>query len=201
MLRTSPTRDTLPPPHAPWPEQGEWTYEDYLRLPDDGRRYEIIEGMLHVTDASDWLHQRIVARLGTLIENLLARLDKGGAIIPAPFEVHLPGIAKPVQPDLVFIAAEHYPAEPPPFFEGVPDVIVEVLSPSSIRRDRHVKFGAYERAGVPEYWIVDRGTRSIEVYVLSGREYALLGQFGPETVARSQALPDLEVPVGPLFEH
>ncbi|MBI3762511.1 MAG: Uma2 family endonuclease [Chloroflexi bacterium] len=201
MLFEIPTHDPrLPPSDPPWPPQGQWTYEDYLRLPDDGRRYEIIDGVLYVTNAPDWLHQRIVMRLGAHVENLLTGLGRGEAVIPAPFEVHLPGHAKPVLPDLLYIAPEHCPNEPPKFFEGAPDLVVEIISPSSVRLDRYVKFGAYERAGVREYWLIDLGTRSLEVYVLSAGEYALLGQFGPQETARSQVLPELTMAVGSLFE-
>jgi Uma2 family endonuclease len=93
------------------------------------------------------------------------------------------------------------PAESPAFSEGAPDIVFEVISPSSVRVDRHIKFGAYEQAGVTEYWRIDPATRSVEVYVLARQEYALLGQFSGEAVARSQVLPELEVPVSELFVH
>ena len=175
------------------------TWADYEKLPDDGMRYEIIEGVLFMSNAPAWMHQRAVMRLGTIIENLSAQLGRGGAVIHAPFEVHLSSRSRPVQPDLVYIAPEHMPAESPAFFEGAPDIVFEVISPSSVRVDRHIKFGAYEQAGVTEYWRIDPATRSVEVYVLARQEYALLGQFSGEAVARSQVLPELEVPVSELF--
>lgn len=182
----------------PWPAQGAWTYEDYLRLPDDGRRYEIIEGVLYVINAPDFDHQQAVHQIAVALE-LWARAQDGGIILTAPFEVHLPGIAKPVQPDVLFIAAERRPTPGDQFFEGPPDLVVEVLSPSTIRTDRIVKFSAYERAGVREYWLVDPKTRSVEIYTLTEGEFALLGQFGPGEQARSEVLAGLEVAVDGLF--
>lgn len=118
----------LPPPLPPpdggqgWPRQGDWTYEDYLRLPDDGRRYEIIEGVLYVTNAPDFAHQYAVQQIASEIMSF-----GSGIVFTSPFEVHLPGIAKPVQPDMLFIAAEQRPPAGARFFEGVPALIVEGL--------------------------------------------------------------------------
>lgn len=185
----------------PWPPQGRWTYDDFLRLPDDGRRYEIIEGVLYVANAPSYEHQFTVGELlGELRAFVKAR--QLGVVLTAPFEVHLPGgIANPVQPDVLFIAAERQPRLGDQIFEGAPDLIVEVMSPGSVRLDRFVKFGAYERAGVREYWLADTKTRTVEVYSLpvNGAEYVLLGQFGPGEKFQSSALAGLEIAVAGLF--
>jgi len=183
---------------TPWPAQGAWTYEDYLRLPDDGRRYEIIEGVLYVINAPNFDHQQAVLQIAVALE-LWVRAQDAGVVLTAPFEVHLPGIAKPVQPDVLFIIAERRPTPGAKFFEGPPDLVVEVLSSNTIRTDRTVKFSAYERAGVREYWLVDPKARSVEVYTLIEGEFALLGQFGPGEQAQSKVLAGLEVEVDRLF--
>lgn len=185
--------------HA-WPEQGEWTYEDYLRLPDDGRRYEIIEGVLYVANAPAYDHQYAVNELHGELRAFVKERQLG-VVLTAPFEVHLPDIARPVQPDILFIAADHQPEAGAQGFEGAPDLIVEVLSPSSIRLDNHIKFGAYEQAGVREYWIADPKTQSITIHILpeGGQEYALHGQFGPADTLTSKVLAGLELPVASLF--
>lgn len=190
-----------PPPVAkdqPWPTQGRWTYEDYVRLPDDGRRYEIIEGVLYGTNAPDFDHQYAVHQIAVALE-LWVRDRNGGIVLTAPFEVHLPNIAQPVQPDVLFISAVRRLVPGSKLFEGAPDLIVEVLSPSTIRVDRTVKFNAYERAGVREYWLVDSKMQAIEVYVLTEGEFALLGQFGPTEVVQSAALEGFEAAVDALF--
>lgn len=192
----------LPPANKtyPWPEQGQWTYEDYVRLPDDGRRYEIIEGVLYVANAPSYDYQFIVLKTASRLEQFVEK-QQLGVVITAPFEVHLPGIAKPVQPDILFISKEREPESGTQIFEGAPDLIVEVLSPSSLRLDQHVKFGAYERAGVREYWIVDPKTRAIVIYYLpvNSPEYILVGQFTAEETMQSKLLPSLEFVAGSVF--
>lgn len=192
----------LPPADKthPWPEQGQWTYEDYVRLPDDGRRYEIIEGVLYMANAPSYDHQFAVAAISRIMGNFA--IDKGaGVVVTAPFEVHLPGIAKPVQPDILFIRTERQPASGTQIFEGAPDLIVEVLSPGSLRLDQYVKFGAYEQAGVREYWIADPKIRVITIYYLpeNGPEYILFGQFTANETVQSKLLPGLEFVAGTVF--
>lgn len=199
------TRTTNPPllslPEAKkWPRQGEWTYDDYLRLPDDGRRYEIIEGVLYVSNAPSHLHQHTVGKIFLALA-LYVEAMKSGEVIVAPIEVHLPGIAKPVLPDLIFIAAANQPEPGFQYFAGAPDLVVEVLSPSTYRIDQSVKLDAYERAGVKEYWLANPKTRTITVYFLpeGGREYALLGEFAPGEALQSTLFPDLQLAAETLF--
>ncbi len=176
-----------------------WTYEDYLRLPDDGKRYEIIEGVLYMANAPSYEHQFTVSVLNRKLGNYVDDHHLG-VVLVAPFEIHLPNIAKPVQPDVFFIRAAHQPQDPLQIFEGAPDLIVEIISPSSVRLDRTIKFSAYERSGVKEYWLVDLRTRFIEIYTLAENgEYELLGQFGPGEQTRSQILPELAITVDNLF--
>jgi Uma2 family endonuclease len=193
----------LPPleeaPASPWPEQGAWTYDDYLRLPEDGNRYEIIEGVLYMVNAPGYDHQYAVSELHLQMGNFVKEKQLG-VVLTAPFEVHLSEASRPVQPDLLYIAAERKPEPGARFFEGAPDLIVEVLSPGSVRLDRLVKFDAYERARVREYWVVDPGTHSIEVYALGENDvYALFGQFCAEDRAHSPLLEGLLLNVESLF--
>jgi len=190
---------TRPRERYTWPQPGEWTYEDYLRLPDDGKRYEIIWGVLYVTNAPNSLHQFTVLQIARRLSDFVEKGQRGIVLI-APFEVHLPGIARPVQPDLLFVAGDRLKLGDP-YFEGAPDLVVEVLSPGTMRKDRTIKFDAYEAAGVREYWVADPKTRSVEVYSLpeGGREYVLLGQFGSDEKARSEVLEGFQVAVDTLF--
>lgn len=183
-----------------WPNQGNWTYDDYLRLPDDGRRYEIIKGVLYVTNAPAYDHQYAVSKIFYAMMHFIQEKDLG-IVLTAPFEIHLPGIARPVLPDIVFIGAERSLLADARFFEGAPDLIVEVLSPSTFRVDQSVKLDAYEQAGVPEYWLADPKTRTVTVYTLpaGGHEYVLHGRFGPDETLTSPQLAGLELPVATLF--
>jgi Uma2 family endonuclease len=189
----------LPAREPAWPAQGEWTFEDYKRLPDDGRRYEIIEGVLYVTAAPRLDHQFTAGEIFVALRDCV-REQRLGIVIHAPFEVHLPGIARPVQPDVLYIAAERAPGAGAEDFTGAPDLIVEVISPSTARTDRVVKFSAYERAGVREYWLADPTTRSVEVYALSNDgTFAMAGQYTPGHTLASGVLRDLALPVDELF--
>lgn len=181
-----------------WPAQGQWRYADYLRLPDDGRRYEIIEGVLYVANAPSVDHQFAVFKVAFHFELHVAARNLG-LVLVAPLEVHLSETTKPVQPDVLFIRAERQPAPGAKFFEGAPDLIVEVISPNSIRLDRHVKFDLYERVGVAEYWLIDPKARLVEVYTLSHGEYALLGQYTGDDLIESNALAGLQVQTSTLF--
>ncbi len=188
---------TLAPTQAQ-PAQGEWTYEDYLNLPDDGQRYEIIEGVLYMTNAPGFDHQFTAFEIARQMANFVLE-HKLGRVLTAPFEIHLSEDTRPVQPDVFFIKTEKLPISGAKYFEGAPDIVVEVLSPSSIRTDQYIKFSAYEQAGVSEYWIANPKTRSVEVFILSGGEYALLGQFTEDEVIESTALPGLQMTTSALF--
>lgn len=183
-----------------WPAQGDWTYEDYLRLPDDGRRYEIIRGVLYVSNAPSHLHQYTVGRIFLALA-LYVETMKLGEVVVAPIEVHLPGIAKPVLPDVIFIATAQQPAPGYQYFTGAPDLVVEVLSPNTYRLDQSVKLDAYEQAGVREYWLANPKTRTVTVYILPerGREYVLLGEFTPGEKVQSALFSGLDLTVRTLF--
>ena len=181
-----------------WPPQGQWSYADYLRLPDDGRRYEIIEGVLYVANAPSVEHQYTVMKISGQLDFFVSQ-HQLGIVLTAPVEVHLAPATRPVQPDVLFMRTANQPALGAKFISAVPDLTVEVISPSSIRIDRHIKFDTYERAGVPEYWIVEPKARLVEVYTLARGEYALLGQYTGDEIVTSQMLAGLQVKASTLF--
>lgn len=189
---------TLSPPVQTTPIQGRWTYQDYLKLPDDGKRYEIIEGVLYVANAPTADHQFTVTEISRQIGNwVMSR--RLGRVLVAPFEVHLTQRSRPVQPDVLFVSAERWPSGPVPHFDGASDLIVEVISPNRVRVDRVTKFTAYEAAGVREYWIANPHTRTVEVYTLGGSEYALLGEFTGDDPLHSTVLEGMEMIASTLF--
>ena len=182
-----------------WPAQGQWRYEDYLRLPNDGKRYEIIEGVLYVANAPSFDHQFSVSRVLFYLQLFTIERDLG-VVLTAPFEVHLSETSKPVQPDVLFIRKEQQPTPNTQVFAGAPDLIVEIISPSSIRLDRKTKFDAYESASVAEYWLVDPKLRGVEVYTLSNGEYALFGQYTGNDLIESSVLVGLKIKADNLFQ-
>ncbi len=178
-----------------WPAPGEWTYQDYLDLPDDGNRYEIIWGELYMmTPAPSTRHQRVSRNLEFALWNYTQKNDLG-EVLYAPCDLVMKPDATPVQPDILFIAKDRLGIITEKNVAGVPDLLVEILSAGNPRHDRVTKFELYEQAGVAEYWIVDPEAHAIEVFVLSQGAYALLGRFGAGEAAVSKALAGFSVAV------
>jgi Uma2 family endonuclease len=176
------------------PPQGEWTYQDYLRLPSDGMQYEIIKGVLYMVPAPTTEHQRASRNLEFQMWEF-ARRHGLGEVFDAPTDVYLPGQETPVQPDILYVAAGQAGIIQKRGVEGAPDLVVEIISPRTWWQDRKVKLPLYEETGVPECWIVDPDQGTIEVYGLQRGAYALLGHWGRGEVAVSQALAGFQVAV------
>lgn len=182
---------------VPGPPQGQWTYDDYARLPDDGRRYEIIEGVLYVAPSPDVAHQTAV---GWIFYYLLVHVQLAGKgrVFSAPIDVEL-SPARVVQPDVVVVLAEHASIITPARIVGAPDLVVEVASPGTAGYDRREKQDVYVRSGVPEYWVADTYARTIEVLVLEGSVYRSRGVFRGKATLPSQVIPQFPVQVEQFF--
>ncbi len=186
------------PPLRQWPEQGYWTYEDWQHLPDDGFRYEVLDGVLYMSPPPTIPHQDSSGELSSQMRQHAKKRDLG-KILSAPVGVRLPGQPVPLQPDIVFVAKERRQIIHDDYIEGAPDLVVEILSPSNWPYDRGEKMEAYRQAGVREYWIVDYRARMIEVLVLEETTYVLIGKFGPGDTARSTVLTEFEIAVNDVF--
>ncbi|MFW6083934.1 MAG: Uma2 family endonuclease [Gemmatimonadota bacterium] len=139
------------------------TWDDVQQLPDDGNRYEAIEGGLYMTPAPSVRHQRILFRLQRELAVLL--VDSGhGEILFAPVGVRFPATQEGVQPDILFVSNERRGIVAPDELKGAPDLVVEILSPNTAARDRDLKRRLYQRQGVAEYWIVDPEAKSVDVW-------------------------------------
>jgi Uma2 family endonuclease len=183
----------------PWPpEQGEWTYEDWLKLPDDGYRYEVIDRVLYMSPPPLIRQQRGLIRLVDFFMAFLKSRPVGEVLI-APVGVRFPNQSVPLQPDIVFVRTERLDIIQEHYIEGVPDLIIEILSPSNWLYDRWEKMRVYQEAGVPEYWIADPRAQTIEIYVLEQGVYQLAGQYGRGELAVSRLLPGFAVPVEAIF--
>ncbi len=132
-------------------------------MPEDGNRYEAIGGELHVSPPPKVPHQWVSARLFAALHDLLVR-PGDGYLFAAPTGVEFPDTEEGVQPDLLFITTERFHIATEDWIQGPPDLVIEILSPSTARRDRTVKRHLYERQGVAEYWIVDLDARQVEVW-------------------------------------
>ena len=146
------------------------TWQDVQQMPDDGNRYEAIEGDLYVTPAPTPRHQVVLLRLYDALAAVL-REEHGGVLLVAPVGVEFPRTGEGVQPDILFVSDERRGIIRDTSLRGVPDLVVEILSPSTASRDRSKKLHLYERHGVGEYWIVDPDENAVDVW-----------RFGDETV-------------------
>ncbi|MEO6595058.1 MAG: Uma2 family endonuclease [Planctomycetota bacterium] len=147
-----------------------WTYADYCRLPADGKRHEIIDGRHFVNPAPSPYHQTVSLRLAYELMRLVDKPGRGRVFV-APIDVHL-GRGTLVQPDLVVLRPKNASIIGPKKLSGVPDLVAEVLSPSTRTNDRRLKKARYERAGVREFWLVDPNAETVEQFVLRGKRYA-----------------------------
>lgn len=181
-----------------WPEQGQWTYEDWWRLPDDGYRYEVLDGVLYVAPPPGTEHQRTLSPLGSRM-NVHAMSHNLGEVIFAPCAVRLPNQPVPVQPDIFFVQKERLALFEKQEFKGAPDLIIEMLSPTNWVYDRKEKYEAYEKAGVREYWIADYRAKTVEVFALEEGHFVLLGKWGPGEHARSRVLAGYEIAIDDMF--
>jgi Uma2 family endonuclease len=171
--------------------------EDIWDTPEDGQRYEVIDGALFVTPPPGWGHQRGLNRLNYLVCGYVIPRNLG-EVVTAPIGVVLDD-ENGVEPDLVFISRERLHIISARGVEGAPDLVVEVLSPKTRSRDRGSKMQRYAAAGVPHYWILDPRSRTLEPYRLGARGYELRGTFGPGTVYRPDLFPGLEIPIDELW--
>jgi Uma2 family endonuclease len=191
---------TLPADHIPGPQQGNWTFDDYRALPDDGKRYEVMNGVLIMTPSPEADHQSAVLRLAHyLLETV--EFTGLGRVLSAPFEVRLTH-DKVVQPDvLVVLNANLYKLFHTYLADG-PDLVIEVASPSTALYDRLSKYEAYEQAAVPEYWIVHPQAQSIEMLILEQDGYQSCGTFkGKETLPSRIAPGIASIAVEQFFFH
>jgi Uma2 family endonuclease len=162
------------------------TYEDYANMPDDGNRYEIADGRLELMSPSpNALHQVISTSIYDTIKETCAQ---DYIILTAPLDVIFSQI-EVRQPDLVIIHRSRKSIITRRGIEGVPDVLVEILSPTTRRRDKRDKIKAYAKYGVPEYWIVDPESYTLELYLLQENGiYELVDLFGDDEAVVSTRL-------------
>jgi Uma2 family endonuclease len=142
------------------------TYEDYVLLPDDGLRHEIIDGEHYVNPAPYLIHQTILMNIAVPMR-LHVRQHGLGYVYIAPADVVL-SPNDVVQPDIVFVRAERRSILTKANVQGAPDLVIEILSPSNRQYDEVVKRKRYDAMGVAEYWIVDPESETVKIYRRAG---------------------------------
>lgn len=177
------------------------TYDDYLLIPDDGMRHELIAGEHCVTAAPNRKHQAIVGNLHWHLRSYLEAHPLGRAYL-APFDVVL-SVHDVVKPDLLYVSNARAARVLESHVQGAPDLVVEVASGSTRRRDEVAKKQLYERTGVVEYWFVDPEVNVVDVFHLRGERYDLEAALRLETsdVLTSRLLPGFAVPLAAVFRE
>jgi Uma2 family endonuclease len=178
------------------------TYEDFVHFPDDGKRHELIDGEHYVTAAPIRKHQAIVMNLSGLIWSYLQQRPLG-RVYGTPFDVIFSDYDV-VEPDLIYISHDRArQIETSPWVRGAPDLVVEVGSPSTRRRDETIKRRLYERFGVQEYWIVDAEIDAIKVFRRVDERYERVAELLLENddVLTTPLLPELQMRLARIFEE
>ncbi len=173
------------------------TYDQYCLLPEDRNQYELIDGELIVTPSPRRQHQEIVGRLYALLLNYVDARSLGKVYV-APLDTILDKYTV-VQPDILFIGSERLAEIAKDWIEGAPDLVVEVLSPSTMDKDRRRKLAVYSQFGVQEYWIVDPESRMIEVFERTGKGLEPGQKFGSGQLLRSKLLPQFQPEISNIF--
>lgn len=173
------------------------TYDDYVELPDDGKRYEVLEGELSVTPAPNPKHQAASGNLFFLMTRHI-KANNLGKLFHAPIDLILES-ASVLQPDLVFIAKHREDIITDRAIEGAPDLVVEILSPSTNRSDRVTKAHLYARHHIPVYWIADPELEALEIYQLDNNSYRLLTTLQDDSPQEVPPFTGLSLSVKDIF--
>jgi Uma2 family endonuclease len=175
-----------------------WTYDDLVRMPEpqDGKRYEILDGELVVSPSPALRHQYV---LGRVFYALMREIQdaRRGLVFTAPLDVVL-SWTRVVIPDLVAVRADRFEILQRRGVFGPPDLVIEILSPSNRRYDQNRKRRIYASSGIPEYWIIDPDGNTLDQLVLGERDYVLDGVYEPGDRLHSVVF-DFEIDVAELF--
>jgi Uma2 family endonuclease len=173
-----------------------FTYHDYLQLPDD-KRYELVEGELCLVPSPNLNHQRISRQLEMALWLYVSRQHLG-EVFDAPCDVVLSEI-NVVQPDLLFVSARRRSILTEANVQGAPDLVVEILSPTTGQRDLGIKRNLYAKYGVSEYWIVDPEAQTVEVLLWTETGYRTEAVIQKDGTLNSPLFPSLNLAVTDLF--
>ena len=176
------------------------TYDDFLLFPDDGQRHELIDGEHHVTPSPNIRHQLILGNLFFLIRSWLEH-SKTGAVFMAPLDVVFTRFDI-VEPDVLYVSNARAKAVlTAANVQGVPELVIEIGSPSTRKRDETIKKQLYEREGVSEYWVVDPELDTVRVYVRAGERFGRARELSLEAgdVLTTPLLEGLELRLEDVF--
>ena len=183
---------------VPGPKQGHWTYDDYAALPDDGKRYEIVDGVLYMTPPSpNGFHQGATNLFSTYL-TIHIQFTGLGRVYAGPLDVEL-ATGTVVQPDVLVLLNSNLHKITFSRIIGAPDLAIEVSSPGTVKQDKNTKLKAYALAGVSEYWIADPKAHTVEVLLLEDGAYRSAGVFSGEQTLPSRVVPNFPIQVEQFF--
>ena len=174
-----------------------YTYQDYLDLPDDGKRYEIIDGELIMSPAPYTIHQQVSVNI---IAELIpfVKKNKNGKVLYSPVDVVL-SKTNVFQPDILFVSNENLPIIQEKNINGAPDLIIEILSAATGYYDLIEKKEIYEKFGVKEYWIVDPKKQWAEIYFLDRGKFKSIQRLEKARIVKSNVLKGFEISLEIVF--
>ena len=173
-----------------------YTYDDYAKTPDDVR-YQLIDGELILSPSPTFYHQRISAAMSGELRAWTVS-NRSGEVVCAPMDVYFTE-TDTVQPDILFISTERMHIVEDRYVRGAPDLVVEILSPSTSGLDLGTKMELYALHGVPHYWIIDPDTGTMRTLRLEAGEYAEVASFTENDVLTSDAFPGLRIDLREVF--
>lgn len=174
-----------------------FTVEDLFSLPDDGKRYEIYGGEPYMVLPFFLDHQHVSMELQYALTHHV-KTQRLGVVYAAPIALVLDDVNY-TEPDLMFVSNARRAVLTPRGVEGAPDLVVEIHSPSTKRRDLEIKRMLYARAGIPQYWLVDPIARSLVVLELAGEEYREVVRHGADDVFRPTLFPGLAIELSEIW--
>jgi Uma2 family endonuclease len=180
--------------------RGDFTVADYMDLPDDGKRYEVLEGELVMSPSPSRRHQIVLGNLYMLLRQHVRERELG-IVFLSPFDVVLSAVTV-CEPDLLYVSKARAEIVTDPNVQGAPDLSIEIISPSGTKYDRVVKRKIYEEAKTAHYWLVDPEQKTVEELVLnaSGKFVPGAALDLPEEVFRPACFPELSLPLARIFE-
>jgi Uma2 family endonuclease len=174
------------------------TYDDYCLLPNNGRRYEIVDGELFVTPSPRRAHQNVVTQLSYYLVEFVRREERGRVYV-APFDVVF-SLFDVVEPDILYVSKERASVVTEKNVQGAPDLVVEVLSATTAEIDRTTKLKLYARYGVQEYWMIDPEECTAEIYRREAGGFDRVANLQPSDSLTTPLLPGFSVPLHKLAE-
>lgn len=175
------------------------TYDDFLRFPDDGQRHELIDGEHYVTPTPVLRHQRLLGRLHLSIADYLRLHTECGEVLLSPFDIVF-SKWDVVEPDLMFIAGDQSDILTEKNIVGAPALVVEILSPSTRKRDQTLKLRLFEKYGVGEYWMLDPDRNIVMIHRrTAGASFTALDPLGVDAVLTTPLLPGWSLQLNQLF--